>query len=275
MDLHTTSGPSVPFLTVSDSLLNRTFTELFPVPMVLGIEEYLNGAMLSYLNELGFVSFGFEGGQHDEHDAIQNHVAFIYLSLAYAGSIDNHNQSLKKYHHQLKQNAEGLNKIYEIFQRHVVQDGEQFEMKPGYVNFQPVQKWDTLAVSNGTTIMAERTGRILMPRYYNQGDDGYFFIRSVPKIMLRVSALMRSWRLNRILPLLPGVKWYSKKEEVLQVDLRIAKFLTKQIFHLMGYRTRVLNENTYVMKNREAAARGQQYPVQRWRELHQNLEQSA
>ena len=59
LDLHTTSGPTIPFMTVSDSFLNRRFTSQFPVPVVLGIEEYLEGAMLSYINELGYVSFGF------------------------------------------------------------------------------------------------------------------------------------------------------------------------------------------------------------------------
>ena len=35
-----------------------------------GIEEYLNGPLLSYINELGYVAFGFEGGQHDDISAI-------------------------------------------------------------------------------------------------------------------------------------------------------------------------------------------------------------
>jgi succinylglutamate desuccinylase len=62
MDLHTTSSQTIPFLTVNDSLLNRKFTKQYPVPIILGIEEYLDGPLLSYINKLGYVAFGYEGG---------------------------------------------------------------------------------------------------------------------------------------------------------------------------------------------------------------------
>ena len=39
-------------------------------PIVLGIEEYLQGPLLSYINTLGYVSLGFESGQHDNKQAI-------------------------------------------------------------------------------------------------------------------------------------------------------------------------------------------------------------
>ena len=47
LDLHTTSAPSVPFITISDSLNNRKFSKKFPLPVVLGIEEYLDGPLLN------------------------------------------------------------------------------------------------------------------------------------------------------------------------------------------------------------------------------------
>ena len=56
-DLHTTSSPTTPFLTVNDSIVNRKFTRQYPISQILGIEEYLEGPLLSYLNELGYVSF--------------------------------------------------------------------------------------------------------------------------------------------------------------------------------------------------------------------------
>ena len=84
-DLHTTSSETIPFVTVNDSLLNRKFTQQYPVPMILGIEEFLDGPLLSYINELGYVAFGYEGGQHDTLESINNHTAFIYLSLVFSG----------------------------------------------------------------------------------------------------------------------------------------------------------------------------------------------
>ena len=48
IDLHTTSSKTLPFITINDALINRKFSKQFPVSIVLGIEEYLNGPLLSY-----------------------------------------------------------------------------------------------------------------------------------------------------------------------------------------------------------------------------------
>ena len=54
IDFHTTSSKTIPFITINDALINRKFSQQFPVPVVLGIEEYLDGPLLSYINELGY-----------------------------------------------------------------------------------------------------------------------------------------------------------------------------------------------------------------------------
>lgn len=46
IDLHTTSGETKPFVVMNDSLLNRAFTMHFPLPVILGVEEYLSGPLL-------------------------------------------------------------------------------------------------------------------------------------------------------------------------------------------------------------------------------------
>ncbi|MEN1784097.1 MAG: succinylglutamate desuccinylase/aspartoacylase family protein, partial [Bacteroidota bacterium] len=85
IDLHTTSGVTMPFIVVNDSLLNRRFTQNYPLPIILGIEEYLPGALLSYINELGYVALGFESGQHDAPEAILNAKNFIWYTLGITG----------------------------------------------------------------------------------------------------------------------------------------------------------------------------------------------
>lgn len=37
------------------------------------------------VNELGYVSFGFEGGQQDLINAIENHTIFILLTMVFRG----------------------------------------------------------------------------------------------------------------------------------------------------------------------------------------------
>ena len=78
IDFHTTSSKTIPFITINDALINRIFSKKFPVPIVLGIEEYLHGPLLSYINALGYVSLGFESGQHDDEQArIEQHFLCI------------------------------------------------------------------------------------------------------------------------------------------------------------------------------------------------------
>lgn len=47
---------------VNDSFLNCIYIKNYLLFIVLGIEEYLEGFLLNYINELGYVVFGFEGG---------------------------------------------------------------------------------------------------------------------------------------------------------------------------------------------------------------------
>ena len=41
--LHTTSSPTLPFVTINDAVINRKFSSLFPVPVILGIEADIAG----------------------------------------------------------------------------------------------------------------------------------------------------------------------------------------------------------------------------------------
>lgn len=53
---------------------------------MLGIEDYVNGTLLNYINELGYIALGYEAGQHDDPRSIGKHIVFIYPSLVFAGS---------------------------------------------------------------------------------------------------------------------------------------------------------------------------------------------
>lgn len=264
MDLHTTSSKTMPFLTVNDSLLNRKFVKNYPVPIILGIEEYLDGPLLSYINEIGYVAFGFESGQHNELASIENHVAFIYYSLALTGSIEKDKIDTKSWYNLLLNRTKNIRSIYEIYFRHAIIEGDEFIMEPNFDNFQKVVKSQKIANSNGKSLYAKKNGRIFMPLYQSKGDDGFFAIRRIRKVYLMLSTIFRKLHLDIILPLLPGVKWASDKHDVLLVDRRTAWFLAKKIFHLMGYRSKTIDANYYTMKNREASSRTQDYRGTPW-----------
>ncbi len=66
LDLHSTSAGGSPFSIIGDTLQNRQIAFGFPVPVILGLEENVEGALLGYFGERGHVAVGFEGGQHDD-----------------------------------------------------------------------------------------------------------------------------------------------------------------------------------------------------------------
>jgi hypothetical protein len=137
-------------------------------------------------------------------------------------------------------------------------------MKPGFVNFQKVQKGQFLATKIHRKVTASYSGRIFMPLYQSQGRDGFFEIRKVRKIFLRLSELFRHTKFDHILPFLPGIHWQSQKHDTMIVNLKIARFFTKPFLHLLGYRSRRLDKNHLIIKNREAASRKHEYRDVNW-----------
>ena len=258
-DLHTTSSQTIPFITVNDSLLNRKYTSQYPVPIILGIEEFLNGALLSYINELGYVAFGFEGGQHDDPASINNHIAFIYLSLVLSGCLEKKAIDFDDYYSHLFRNTERYQSFYEIIKRYEIKPFEEFKMAPGFKNFQSIQKGILLARSNGNPIYADEDNRIFMPLYQGKGNDGFFMIRKTPKIFLQISLLLRKIHFDKILPLLPGVRWSSEIKDELVVNLKVARFFTRNFLHLLGYRSKQQDKTHLRVRNREVASRDAEY----------------
>lgn len=258
-DLHTTSSNSIPFITVNDSLLNRKYTSQYPLPLILGIEEFLEGALLSYINELGYIAFGFEGGQHDALASIDAHIAFIYLSIVFSGCLKKSEVTFEKYHTYLYHSTENFQAFYEIYKRYEIKPFEDFKMDPGFNNFQPIKKGIPLAKSNGKQIVATHQGNIFMPLYQGKGNDGFFMIREVPKVFLTISKLLRNIKFDSFLTLLPGVSWASSRKDALIVNLKIARFFTKNFFHLLGYRSRTIDTTNLIVKSREASSRNSEY----------------
>ncbi|WP_373497261.1 succinylglutamate desuccinylase/aspartoacylase family protein [Aquiflexum sp.] len=265
IDLHSTSSKTIPFITINDALINRKFSVLFPVPIVLGIEEFLEGPLLSYINQLGYVAIGFESGQHDEESAITNNIAFIFLALVFARLLKK--KSLPEFDHYFSQleNASGqVSEIFEITYLYHIQNGEQFNMLPGFESFQIVSKGTPLAISDGLPIESQYTARLFMPLYQKQGNDGFFLIRSIPLFALKLSSFLRKIRFDNLLVLLPGIKWENREKEILRVELNSAKYFTGPLFHLLGYRIRVMDENYLRLYNREHAAKTEMYRGEKW-----------
>ncbi|MEM9142965.1 MAG: succinylglutamate desuccinylase/aspartoacylase family protein [Bacteroidota bacterium] len=265
VDFHTTSSKTMPFITINDALINRKFSSLFPVPIILGIEEYLQGPMLSYINEKGYVSLGFESGQHTEPNAVKNSIAFLWLSLVFSGFMEkNAVPDFDVHFRRLQESARANMHFYEITYRHALGKNNTFRMKTGFHSFQGVKKGTVLARDGGKEIKALSDTIVFMPLYQEQGQEGFFLVRRIPRWALSWSAFLRRLRVHGLLGCLPGISWKDRKKEELLVNLKMAQFMAGPFFHLLGYRKKNLDQVHVLMQNRERTAKNNQYKNEWW-----------
>ncbi|MCH2100661.1 MAG: succinylglutamate desuccinylase/aspartoacylase family protein [Planctomycetes bacterium] len=237
LDLHTSSADGVPFACLGDTMRNRRFARPFPVPVLLGLEEKLDGALLEYLNNRGVITMGFEAGQHDAMHSIDRHEAGIWIGLAAAGCFPGPMPEQVEAGRRLLADARGgLPKVLEILHRHALRPQDDFRMRPGYENFTPAQEGEVLAEDKAGLIHAPRHGHIMLPLYQGKGDDGFFLAKRVHCFWLKLGAGLRALRIDRALPWLPGVRLHPDRPGHLLVSIRISRFYPAQLFYLLGYR---------------------------------------
>lgn len=237
VDLHTTSGPRGIFTTVGDTLENRALALALPVPLVLGLEEQVEGTLQDYLSRLGAVTLLFESGQHLEAEAVDRAEAAIWLLLCATGVLPQTEvPEVDQARTLLGRSGRDLPRALEIRYRHGVAEGDGFRMHPGWMNFAPVRRGEQVAVDRQGPVHAPETGRILMPLYQVQGDDGFFLVREFRPVWLHLSRLLRRVGVDRVVHLFPGIRPHPRRPDALVVNLRVARWYALQFLHLLGFR---------------------------------------
>ncbi len=249
IDLHSTSAEGVPFATVGDTMRNRTFAQKFPVTVLLGIEEQLEGTLLEYLNNLGVVTLGYEGGQHYAESTVAVQEALTWRAMVNAGIVPEA-EHLKRFDRVLL-NATKRPKIFEVRYRHAITPEDEFEMLPGFSNFDPIDRGLHLAGDKRGMVVASEKGVILMPLYQKLGEDGFFIGREISPFWIWLSGVLRRMRIGGMVYLLPGVRRSGNDRDTLEVDTRIARFFPLQLFHLLGFRKLRWRENKLVVSRRK------------------------
>lgn len=251
LDLHTTSGPGGVFSAFTDSLPHRDFASAFPVPMIFGLEELVDGTLLNLLSEHGIVAVTVETGQHDEPEAVDRAEAALWIAIVAAGLLPEHLvPEVAKARKRLEKDVEHLPRALEMRQKRDVHDGDGFVMEPGYSNFDPVEAGQVVARDTGGDVVVEEDGRLLMPLYQEQGEDGFFLVREFSPFWMRASVAMRQSGLSRFVTWLPGVRRMGDSPDEVVVDKRIARFFARQLFHLLGFRQLEDAGDTLVMRRR-------------------------
>ncbi len=237
LDLHTTSGPGGIFSAFTDALPQRAFAAHFPVPMIFGLEEQVEGTLLNLLSEQGFVSITVETGQHDEPAAVDRAEAAVWIAVEASGLLPGRLvPEATDARKRLRRDAGHLPRALEMRYRHPLEDGDGFAMDPGYSNFQPVGRGQVIARDARGDIRVEEGALLLMPLYQEQGEDGFFLVREFLPFWMHVSYVLRRIGISRFAHLLPGVRRLDGDEDEVVVDKRVARFFAKQLFHLLGFR---------------------------------------
>lgn len=233
-DLHTTSSASCPFVLINDTLKNRVLAEKYPLRIILGIEEYLDGPFLSYINDQGHISLGFEAGQHNDPNCKEIHKQFILQTFMLSGFMRD-----KTLYNELIRTRRKLpfaHDFFEIRQRYRIKEKEEFKMIEGYVNFSIIKKDQLLAKNQFGNIESLESGYLFMPLYQKKGSEGFYIIKIIPTFWLRFSSFLRRINLDSVLLALPGITRYEKGVKTLKVNVQIARYLPVELLHLLGYR---------------------------------------
>ena len=236
VDLHTSSAPGSPFLCLADTIDNRRVGLATGVPIILGIEETIDGASLEWFAARGVCGFAVEGGQHESPEAVDNHAAVLWLLLERLRMLREHAIDSVPHREQLRRVSEGVPPIVEIVHRQVITPEDRFVMAPGFVNFARVAKGQLLATDRRGEVRAPAACHVVLPLYQAQGDDGFFLARSVRPFWLGVARWLRAWRFDALVRFLPGVRVDPEDRDTILVNPLIARWFVTEIFHLLGFR---------------------------------------
>ena len=180
VDCHTTSSDSLPYISVQEVGENDPFAHAFPVYIVRGFSDIVNGSIDKYFSKKGLTGFTFEAGQHESETTQANHEAIIWLALKEANSLEP--EKLSCYPTCTAVFSEKFpegQKTFQIIYRHGLEDSDNFKMKTGFENFEEITEGQVLATQNGKEVRSEWSARIFMPLYQAQGNDGFFVVEEV------------------------------------------------------------------------------------------------
>lgn len=178
-DLHSFSAEGNMFAITARKQAHINLFAKLHVPLIFGIEKTLRGAALSYFQNKGYVTFALEGGQHTNDITVQNNTAAMLAMLDEVGCLDTSTlPAFEQHGDYLARQNKRLPRQVELVYQHMIEPGDEFQMRPGYKNFQMVKTGDWLATDAEGKIRAQCDGYLLMPLYQKQGNDGFFIARA-------------------------------------------------------------------------------------------------
>lgn len=176
-DLHSFSAEGCMFAITADKEEHVELLSSLHIPLIFGIENTLRGTALRYYQDQGYLTFALEGGQHENDLTVYNVTAALMMMLVECGAIDEDSiEILDEFDQHLMEHTQYIPPKVELIYQHIIEDGDNFTMRPGFKNFQYVKKGEWLANDREGKIKAQCDGYIVMPLYQDQGNDGFFIV---------------------------------------------------------------------------------------------------
>ena len=184
LDLHTTTADGGIFTITSDDQASLNLAAELSVPVIKGMFTGLTGTTLHYFRGQHFGhnrpsrGITFEAGQHDDPASADRALAATVALLRAVGCVRAEDVSTE-HDTLLRESTHALPRFTELAYVHRIYPGRRadFEMAPGYRNFQPVHRGEQLAKDHNGPIAAPCDGYLLMPLYQEQGEEGFFIVR--------------------------------------------------------------------------------------------------
>lgn len=179
LDLHTTTAEGI-FSIATDDPASVEIAKAMHAPVITGMLTGIQGTTLHYFCSDHFpcptVAITFEAGQHEDPLSTRRSIAATINLLRSVGCVrpedveNRHDDLLINYSKELPTLATLLNV-------HSIRPEDNFQMEPGFKNFQHIQAGELLAHDRSGPIHASDDASILMPLYQKQGEDGFFLIK--------------------------------------------------------------------------------------------------
>jgi len=236
-DFHTSSANGIPFIIFGDTLPQRHFVRAFPIPVVIGLEEQVDGVLSAYWTRRGCVTFTVEGGQHTDPNSVDSLEAALWIAMEEAELIGRDSvPELKRSHAFLEERRSNLPRVLEVVSRKSITAEDAFKMEPGFRNLDHAPRGQLLATDKNGEIRAPANGMVILPLYQGLGNDGFFWGRAVSGARLRTSEFLRTLGVDRFLRLLPGVERDTAHPSRFIINTKVAKLYPLDVFHMFGYR---------------------------------------
>lgn len=183
VDLHTTSGKGGTFTSTEDHVRHRHFAMKVPFPLVLGLDDHLEGTLLGYLRTLGYTTMLCECGQHREPRAALRAVAAVWIAIRAAGLLGEEDvPEARRALEMLRNTCAHLPCILDTVYRHPFDERDRYVTRPGFRNFDRVSAGEVIGDDRNGEVVAPQGGMLLMPLYQRLGEDGFFVVRQVEAV---------------------------------------------------------------------------------------------